>query len=767
MKKTLLTIIILLTCFFAQAQKIGLTLAGGGARGLYHVGVIKAFEENGIPIDYVSGASMGAIVSGLYAAGYSPDEMYELFSSPEIQKWVSGKIDEEYDYYYSRFDPNASMLNVKLSFRKGQKAKAQLPMNLVSSYQLDVAFLQLMSQATAVCEGNFDSLFVPFRCNASDSYNKAELIFNKGSVPFAIRASMSIPLVFKPLQYDSVLLYDGGVYNNFPWQALRDDFAPDFYIGSVCSGGVDSIDLNNVIQQITMLATFNTDYTLPEGKSFTITGDLSEYKILDYAKGVEIMDKGYTDAMAIMPELLQKISRRESPADVAERRACFKKRIPPLMFDQINIEGLTPHQETSVRNMLDIKEGVPFTSEQFKDRYFFIIQTGNYTGEFPSAQYNPETQMFTLNIKMKAQNVQNIMLGGNISSTSLNQLFLGVEYRHVGKQTTTALINGYLGTSNSSVLVGARHDIFKKRPYYIDYYYGYNYNDYTTSNNRPYSKYQEQNVTSRGEHYFVTTFALPFSRRSAFRLSATGGVQTDRYFQYAGYNVPDMDKPDRSQFAYLSFGAEIETALQNYTLFPTKGIRQLASLHYVLGNERYRPGTISVQNTAGPHNRWWFVGKYFRNEIFSFTKWLSLGYTVDVTISNTPEFYNPTITNIMFPAFTPTIHSKTMFMSQFRSQSYVGGGVSPIFKFTNAIYLQTDFYVFLPGTIVYDNEKFHGDIWNRLKGRTQVMYGGSLVYQTIIGPASLTVAKYNTNKQNWHLVFNFGYLLFNKGGLRY
>ena len=91
-----------------QAQKVALVLSGGGSRGAAHIGVIRALEENHIPIDYIAGTSIGAVIGSLYAIGYSPDEMETLLDSDEFKRWAAGNMDEKYVYYYRKEDPNAS-----------------------------------------------------------------------------------------------------------------------------------------------------------------------------------------------------------------------------------------------------------------------------------------------------------------------------------------------------------------------------------------------------------------------------------------------------------------------------------------------------------------------------------------------------------------------------------------------------------------------------------------------------------------------------------
>ena len=199
-----------------QAQKVGLVLSGGGAKGMTHIGIIRALEEHGIPIDYITGTSMGAIVGSMYAMGYTPDEMEELISSPDFKRWYSGEIETQYEYYFKKDRPSPAFFNFHFSLGdtlETKKRQISLPTNVVNPIQMNVVFLQLFAQATASCNEDFDNLFVPFRCVASDIYNKKELVMSKGSLGDAVRASMSFPFVFKPIEIDSTLAYDGGIYN--------------------------------------------------------------------------------------------------------------------------------------------------------------------------------------------------------------------------------------------------------------------------------------------------------------------------------------------------------------------------------------------------------------------------------------------------------------------------------------------------------------------------------------------------------------------------
>ncbi|MBR5240455.1 MAG: patatin-like phospholipase family protein, partial [Muribaculaceae bacterium] len=248
----------------SSAQSVGLVMSGGGAKGIAHIGVIKALEENEIPIDYVTGTSMGAIVGALYAMGYTTEEMLEVVKSSQFESWSTGKISGEQQFYFRKGDPTPRFASINLGVGEGQKKVSTnfLPSSLINPTPMNYGFLQLFSTYTAQSGGNFDNLFVPFRCVASDVFNKKAVIFKNGDLGDAVRASMTFPFVFKPIEKDSILLYDGGIYNNFPIDVMREDFAPDFIIGSKVAGNPTNPKDGDLMSQIDAMVMQKTDYNV-------------------------------------------------------------------------------------------------------------------------------------------------------------------------------------------------------------------------------------------------------------------------------------------------------------------------------------------------------------------------------------------------------------------------------------------------------------------------------------------------------------------------
>ena len=220
--------------FFGYPQKVGLVLSGGGALGLAHVGVLKALEENNIPVDYITGTSAGAMIGSMYSAGISPQQMEYLFFDDKFELMSNGGIETQYKYFFRKTESDASIVNVR--FSNDFNVSKSLPTNLTNPISLDFEYMKQYSNISAQANYNFDSLFVPFRCVASDISTKSQVVFGTGHLNQAVRASMTYPGYIRPIMVEGKLLFDGGLYNNFPSDIMYDEFMPDIIIGVNFSG---------------------------------------------------------------------------------------------------------------------------------------------------------------------------------------------------------------------------------------------------------------------------------------------------------------------------------------------------------------------------------------------------------------------------------------------------------------------------------------------------------------------------------------------------
>jgi len=461
-----------------DGQKVGLVLSGGGAKGLAHIGVIRALEENNIPIDYVVGTSMGAIVGGMYSIGFSPDQMETLVNTEEFQSLATGHIQDEYKFYFMQEDPNASWFSIKIG--KDSIWETTLPTNLINSVAIDFLFLEHFSGPGAAADYNFDNLFVPFRCVAADIKSKNEVIFRSGHLNKAIRASATFPFYLKPISVDGKLLFDGGLYNNFPTNIMFNEFYPDIILGSNVSGQIAPPTANNVLSQIRNMLIRREEYTMicENGIMIEPKGSIG---LFSFSKGQIMIDSGYSATINKMPEIKMAITRRTNAKELAKRRQEFMAKQPPLNLDEVYVDGLNKRQSSYVRKLLSSRKNEEITLNDIKNVYFRVFEDDKINTIFPQLEYNKFTNLYDLYLDITKDKEIQLDLGGVISSRPISGAFLKLKYNHLGSIGISANINGSLGKLYTSAQVKTRLDFPIKLPLLVEPVITYNRWDYFKS----------------------------------------------------------------------------------------------------------------------------------------------------------------------------------------------------------------------------------------------------------------------------------------------
>ncbi|HEY1023954.1 MAG TPA: patatin-like phospholipase family protein, partial [Sphingobacteriaceae bacterium] len=330
----------LFTCFFifagifsATAQKVGIVFSGGGAKGLAHIGVIKALEENNIPIDYITGTSMGGIIGAMYAAGYSPEEMEKIAVSKEFQDWVSGRFHSDFRHYFKKKPDNPSVFSAKVQV--GEGFQTSFRSSLVNDVPLNFALLELLAQASANARDDFDNLFVPYRCIVSDVFSQRSISVKQGSLVEAVRGTMTVPLIYRPIRVDGKYVFDGGLYNNFPVDIMAEDFKPDVIIGTNVSSKVyneypKENDEKLLNRFLTYMLLSKTDSTSIGKNGVYIQPDLTDYSSTNFHPVEEIIQKGYDATIADIENIRKVVKRRVTREQLEARRKAFKQQGPAL-----------------------------------------------------------------------------------------------------------------------------------------------------------------------------------------------------------------------------------------------------------------------------------------------------------------------------------------------------------------------------------------------------------------------------------------------------
>ena len=566
-----------------QAQSVGLVLSGGGAKGAAHIGVIKALEENNIPIDYITGTSIGAIIGSLYAMGYSPEDMMALMLSKEFEYWQSGKVESKYTYYFKEPQATPSMGHFALDFTDSLDIKPSfLPKSLINPIQMNQAFMGLYAQAAAKSGWNFDNLFVPFRCVASDVYSKKAIVFKNGDLGDAVRASMTFPFFCQPIWRDGVPLFDGGIYDNFPVDPMNEAFKPDFIFGSVVSTG-NTKPSTDPYQQVEAMIMQKTDYVVDPNKGMTLQFDFQDVSLLEFQKGTEFMNIGYKQTMLLIDSIKGRVKREKPLSEITERRKTYKQSLPKLVFKDIYVTGVTGVQKEYIESQLHKDFNGEFSMDEFKRAYFKMLTYSKIKQIIPRAIYNKKLKQFDLYLDVKIVDELNISFGGNISSHQANQLYIGLGYKMIQKYAIDYNANFQIGNAFTGMLLNSRFYLQSKVPMYLNAMGVLSYRRYSEESSLFYEDILPAFIKQR-ELFAQVGVGFPFLTKARTEINLSYGRLTDKYYQTKETSA-ETKSFDNSYYNLFVGSISIERNTLNDKQYATAGKYQYLTAKFVTGTE--------------------------------------------------------------------------------------------------------------------------------------------------------------------------------------
>ena len=360
MKKISLLAILLAFSVILQAQndviraprpKVGVVLGGGGAKGASHIGVLKYIEELGIPIDYVAGTSMGSIIGGLYAMGYSPDELTELIAGMDWSQYIGNKIDRSSMSKEARWRNSSLLINLPFSLQSllDKDSQTTFVSQLPSAYVNNSSLVNLFND---LCVGyqeemSFNDLPIPFACVATDMITGDEVVLRSGSIPTAMRASMAIPGVFSPVKIGDMVLVDGGLVNNFPADVLR-EMGADIIIGIEITSTKDvtAEDLQSLPQLLGRLVTNTTSGKREENRKMCniyIVPDVSGFGMLSFnPEAIDtLVERGYKTAVGFHDQLMRVKNAVESYVGHPVGKVLHAPKAKNIAVDSVLVRSIT------------------------------------------------------------------------------------------------------------------------------------------------------------------------------------------------------------------------------------------------------------------------------------------------------------------------------------------------------------------------------------------------------------------------------------------
>lgn len=415
-----------------QRKKVGVVLSGGGAKGFAHVGVLKVLEEIGIPIDYIAGTSMGAVVGGLYALGYTTDMIDSLI---QVQDWNHLMSDNTYreNIPASRRN-NQSRYVVSLPYQipfGDESGGVSLPAGVYTGQNINNLFLN----STIGYHNNisFDDLPIPFGCISADVRTGEEIAMREGNLAEAIRASMAIPGMFTPVEKDSMLLIDGGVINNYPVDLVR-EMGADIVIGVIFPLDEKEIEkkrgsISEITQQIWNFIGQNKRSSNIQDTDILITPDVYPYGMLDFQRPAidSIVARGITATLDNKDKL---IDLKES-LYISENKGVSAIMNNPyidldtLIINNIFVEGITQRERSYLNRWIDIDEKKISRSELDE-----MISKIYGSGMFTSVNYRLEgANPFDLILDVEVKKSNHLNLGIHFDSNDMAAILANTTIR--------------------------------------------------------------------------------------------------------------------------------------------------------------------------------------------------------------------------------------------------------------------------------------------------------------------------------------------------
>ena len=748
-----------------KRPKIGVVLSGGGAKGIAHIGILKAMEDEGLRPDFIVGTSMGSIIGGLYAIGYSANQLDSIIRQIDWDLVLSNNIPFNYisfeeKEYYDRF-------LVSLSFEKG---KFSLPSGIIEGQMLD----QVLNHYTWPAKNydNFDEFPIPFRCIATDVSTGKEIIYKDGPLSEALRASMAIPSVFTAADLDTTLAVDGGVLNNFPVdQVLK--MGADIVIGvNVSSEGPDKAEkLNNmmsILMQIAMFPSLNKIKKDIKECDIYIKPNLENYSTGSFSSYNDILRLGYAAGDSIKPELhklAQSLNIQNPPPSGTSLSAA------PIYIESIELKGNKLVTDKLIYAKLGINPGEMVTRKDIESGINKIFGIN----AFKKVSYNLDKiqnkNKYSLTVLMKEDAAASLKASVHYDNLFSAGIILNTTLRNLVGNSSRMIVEGHISSSPKLNLNYLKY-LGKKQRYAGQIIYKFNKEDVP--------EYKAGKLTDIGSstyHEFMGGLLLTQSLKHGVYVGADFRSGKEKYKFWS--NFPEGIKhlkirQFRSDLAYSY------NTLNNRN-YPVIGRDFKLSYQVFFDNRysiRYQDGVDTVYindnygNTTGMSENMFneYVVKPLEPNIYSKTQ---LNYSEFFPIKNNfqfvPVFSAGTIFAIAEKGLFDEFRIGGLQMVESDDVQFLGLNYSEI-KDANYImggaYLQNIFFknlYFKYGINYLLHHKYFA--WNDLSNITfdkdnnsLFGYGIKITYRSILGPMSLGISS-NTHDNILRWYVSIGYSL--------
>lgn len=409
-------------------QKVALVLSGGGAQGLAHIGVLKAFEEYQVPIDLIVGTSAGALVGGLYASGVSIERLELLAEDGTIMKLFLGRNDLSDIPIWQRSDKSIGKFSIRRS-----DGRISGPPGLFNDQLIWRDLFLLTAPANHLAESKFDSLFIPFRAVGANVLTQQTVVFNSGSLSETMRISMSIPMVYPAVVRDGAIFIDGGIYNNMPTD-IAQNLGADYIIAVNVEDTPPPVEkLNDVFDYFDLYSSVFFSPTDSIGVSvwdYFINVDTKGFNIFDFSGGVTLIERGYSAGSKAAKDIIETLDRQQNIVHIKKRRSRFQNALEGKSIE--NIQWIDQQSGKTINNEYEIDIPIDYSPENIRSIMNSLYATNTYDLIIPDLSDNGNTLIIKVRKKAKIQMIPEV----KISSVNGFNLSGDWDYRLAENQYT-------------------------------------------------------------------------------------------------------------------------------------------------------------------------------------------------------------------------------------------------------------------------------------------------------------------------------------------
>lgn len=563
LSRLLLIIIGLVICcgnIQSQRKKVGLVLGGGGAKGAAEVGVLKVIEEAGIPIDYIVGTSIGSIVGGMYSIGYRSQTLDSLFRTQDWVFLLSDQVKREDVSAFSKDERERYLLRVPLSLKKNTPMAA----GLVTGQNIYNLFSNMTIGYHNV--SSFDNLPIPFKCVAVDVVSGKEVVLSSGSLPLAMRSSMSIPGVFSPVEMGDMLLVDGGTLNNFPADIVK-QMGADIIIGiDLSTGWKKKEELGSMTNMLNQLLNVMGEDKYVQNKKIPdlyINPNLKGYGPASFQRteidsminiGERAARGKWKDLLALRRKIYAGAEKGDS---IRDKRLARVPQNASIQVDSVKIDGVNGDVEEWIRKKIKLSDHSSIHTSDI-GRAISMLQGLDI---FSSVEYKlSDTTPADLTFVLKEKDYKSINVGVRFDTEEIASILLNTSNEKKLGSNHHYAITGRL-SKNPYIKVGYSYGNYFNPKFGLSYQLGYS--DYKLySHNR---KVDALTYLSQSIGAFLGKVIENFR----FRI----GLRYDFYhFEGSLYDV-DYNAVDVGDSHFLNYFTKLELDTYDNKYYPTKGGR--------------------------------------------------------------------------------------------------------------------------------------------------------------------------------------------------